>query len=179
MAGGFRPVQDISGNDYVGKVQTYAVSSGHATLLAVGDLVTITGTAEASTGIAYVDAATAGADITGAIVAIVYNPSNLEQAGMPAGTGGYVNVAIDPNTLFVATATTVAVTDVGSNSDITATAATLAGGLAVSNMVIAGSYPTAGGSAQIRIEGLVGAAGSNVPVYCRINESTVKSTTGV
>jgi hypothetical protein len=180
MAGGFRPTQDISGNDYVGKVQTYYVESSHATLLAIGDLVVETGNTD-SNGIATVDAASAGGLITGAIVAVNYNPSNLEQAGLPASTAGYVEVAVDPNTIFEAyvNASGITAADVGANADIVATAATLTGGLAYSNMVINGaSY--ASGTAQIRIVGLVdGATGAGAKVYCRINESTVKGVVGV
>ena len=85
MAGGFRPVQDISGGSYTGKVQTFSVAAGHTTLLAVGDLVRITGTADAN-GLAGVDAAAAGTLITGPIVAIDFNPSDLETKGLAIST---------------------------------------------------------------------------------------------
>ena len=39
MSNGFRPVQDISGGSYTGKVQTFGVAAGHSTLLSTGDLV--------------------------------------------------------------------------------------------------------------------------------------------
>ena len=74
---GFRPIQDISGGTYTGKVQTFAVAAAHASLLAVGDLVRITGTARAIDGMAEVDAATAAQTLTGPIVGIDFDMSNL------------------------------------------------------------------------------------------------------
>lgn len=173
MAGGFRPIQDITGNSYTGKVQTFAVAAAHATLLAVGDLVRITGTARASDGMAEVDAAAAGQTLTGPIVGIDFNMQNLEQKGLPAGTAGTVKVATDPLLLMEAEAsTTVALDDVGANADIVATEATASGGLVNSNMKVNTTAPAAA-TAQIRIEGLKdGNTASGATLICRINEST-------
>jgi len=182
MAGGFRPIQDQSGHSYTGKVVTYDVVSGHATLLAVGDLVIVTGTASATTGLAGADAAAAGGLITGPIVAIDPNISNLEQAGLPAGTAGTIKVAVDNDLLMEAEISngSIAITDVQGNADIVATAASLAGGLANSNMTIdAAAFAAA--TAQIRIVSLNENAdvGSGVTVICRINESTTAGVVGV
>jgi len=172
---GFKPVQMIGGAPYCGKTQKFGVAAGHASLLAVGDLVTITGTADA-TGLAQVDASAAAGLITGAIVSILPNISNLEQAGLPASTAGEVMVSVDRNQLFEApTASTVAVTDVGANSEIVATAATLTGGLAFSNMTVQTGTAIAG-TAQIRIEGIKdGDTAAGSIIYCRINESTLNT----
>ena len=175
MAGGFRPVNDISGGSYTGKVQTFHVAASHATLLGVGDLVRITGTANTD-GMAQVDAAAAAGLITGPIVAIDFNPSNLETKGLAISTAGTVKVATDPMILLEAiTSTTVAVTDVGGNAEIVATEATASGGLVNSNMKV-NTTTVIAGTAQIRIEGLkdVGTA-SGSTIYCRINESTTNT----
>lgn len=169
---GFKPVQSLGGAPYSGKVVTYGVAAGHATLLAPGDLVSITGTADA-TGLQQVDASAAAGLLTGCIVSIDPNISNLEQAGLPAGTAGTVKVAVDRNMLMEApSSTTVAITDVGQNAEITATAASLSGGLAVSNMnVNTGTFIA--GTAQIRLEGLKdGGTAAGSTLYVRINEST-------
>ncbi len=175
MAGGFRPVQDLSGNSYTGKIQTYAVDAAHATLLAVGDLVIVTGDARAVDGVAEVDAISAGTGnpITGAVVAIDRNISNLEQKGLPAATAGTVKVATDQSLIMEAEAsTTVALVDVGSNADIVATVASASGGLVNSNMKVNTSSPAAA-TAQIRIVGLKdGDTSSGATIICRINEST-------
>ena len=147
MAGGFRPVQDISGGSYTGKVQTFSVAAGHTTLLAVGDLVRITGTADAN-GL----------------------------AGLAISTAGTVKVATDPMILLEAiSSTTVAVTDVGGNAEIVATEATASGGLVNSNMTV-NTGTVIAGTAQIRIEGLKdGGTAAGTTLYCRINESTTNT----
>ena len=176
MAGGFRPIQDISGNSYTGKIQTFAVDAAHSTLLAVGDLVRETGTARASDGMAEVDKAAAAQTLTGVIIGIDFNMSNLEQKGLPASTAGTVKVATDQNMLMEAEAsTTVALVDVGSNADIVATTATASGGLVNSNMTVNTTSPAAA-TAQIRIVALKdGDTSSGATIICRINESTNQS----
>jgi len=174
MAGGFRPIQDLSGGSYTGKIKTYAVDAAHATILAPGDLVTITGTARAVDGMAEVDASAAGDLLTGAITSVDFSPSDLERKGLPALTAGTVKVAVDRDMLMEAEAsTTVALDDVGANADIVATAATLSGGLVNSNMTVNTTSPAAA-TAQIRIEGLKdGDTSSGATMIVRINESTL------
>jgi hypothetical protein len=171
--------------DYTGKVQRYHVDSGHATLLAQGDFVKITGTAFTN-GVAEVDAASAGGLITGFIVGFEPDYSDLEQKGLPASTAGYVYVQNDPYALFeipIGT-TALAVTDVGSNFDITATAATASGSLVRSNMVLDGSAGAGANTAQLRVVALKPESGETLGAVgqiaiCRINESTEKGTVGV
>lgn len=169
---GFRPVQNLGGAPYNGKTVTYGVDSGHSTLLAVGDLARITGQSDAD-GLQEVDAAAAGQLITGVIVAIDPNISNLEQAGLPASIAGSVKVAVGRDMLLeVVTSASVAATDVGRNAELLATASTLAGGLAISNMKLNSAVFIAA-TAQLRLEGLKdGGTASGSTVYVRINEST-------
>lgn len=170
---GFRPIQDISGGSYTGKVQTFAVAAAHTTLLAPNDLVRITGTARASDGMAFVDAAATAQTITGVIISVDFDMSNLQRKGLTALVAGTVKVATDRDMLMEAeTSTTVAVTDVGANADIVATAATLTGGLVSSNMTVNTTAATAA-TAQIRIVGLKdGNTATGSTIICRINEST-------
>ncbi len=181
MAGGFRPVQDLSGHSYTGKIFSYFVPASHATLLAVGDLVTQAGDADVVTSLATAVASTAANPLTGVIIAIDFNVSNLEQKGLPAGIAGVIKVAIDPDILVEAEISngSLATTNVGQNADIVATAATLSGGLVNSNMTVdAGTFT--GSTAQMRLVRLKdGAVGSGVTAIFRINESTIKSTVGV
>lgn len=169
---GFKPVQSLGGAPYTGKVVTYGVDAAHATLLAVGDLVIITGTADA-TGLQEVDAAAAAGLITGCIVSIDPNISNLEQSGLPALTAGKVKVAVDRNMLMEApTASAVDGDDVGGNAEIVATAATASGGLVSSNMTVQ-TDTVISATSQIRIEGLKdGGTAAGSIIFCRINEST-------
>ena len=179
MAGGFRPVQDYSGGGYTGKVQTFGVDAGHTTLLSVGDLVRISGQSDAD-GLQEVDAAAAGGLITGAIVSILPDYSNLEASGLAASTAGKVMVTTDPLVLFECeTSTTVAATDVGRNAEIVATEATASGGLTNSNMTM-NSGTFIAGTAQLRLEGLKdGGTAAGSTVFCRINESTVGGVVGI
>jgi len=186
MAGGFRPIQDRSGHSYTGKVETYAVNAAHATLLTAGDLVVETGNVDVATGVSEVDAVTAGGLITGVIVGIDFNPSNLEQKGLPASTAGTVKVATDKDMLLEAETSggTFAATDVAGNLDIVATAATASGGLVNSNMTIDASGDATSATAQMRIVGVKDSGDITYPapagttLICRINEST-SDTVGV
>lgn len=189
MAGGFRPVNDLSGNSYTGKVQTFAVDATHSTLLAVGDLVTETGNIDAATGLSEVDASSAGTGnlITGVIVSIDTNFSDLEQRGLPASTAGKVKVACDPNMILEAETSggTLALTDVGGNLPAVVTAATATGGLVNSNMTVNATGNAASTTEQIRVVGVKDSGDITYPapigttIYCRINESTVGGAVGV
>lgn len=180
MSGGFRPIQDRSGHSYTGKVETYAVDATHATLLAVGDLVVETGNLDAATGVSEVDAASAGGLITGVIVGIDFDISNLERKGLPASTAGTVKVAVDKDMLLEAETSggTFAVTDVGGNLPIIATAATASGNLVNSNMVVNTTGAASSATDQIRVIGVKDSGDITYPapvgttLICRINEST-------
>ena len=189
MAGGFRPTNDLSGHSYTGKVQTFAVDSTHATLLAVGDLVVETGNLEAATGLSEVDAISAGTTnlITGVIVAIDPDFSNLEAKGLAASTAGTVLVATDPDMLLEAETLggTFALTDVGGNLPVTVTAATASGGLVNSNMVVNTTGAAISTTEQIRVVGVKDSGDITFPapagttLICRINESTIGGAVGV
>lgn len=189
MAGGFRPVQDLSGHAYCGKVQTYAVDATHSTLLAVGDLVIETGNLEAATGLSEVDAISAGTGnlITGVIVAIDPDYSDLEAKGLAASTAGTVKVAVDPDMLLEAETLggTFALTDVGGNLPVTVTAATASGGLVNSNMVVNTTGNAASTTEQVRVVGVRDSGDITYPapvgttLVVRINESTIGGAVGV
>ena len=178
---GFRPIQDVSGSSYTGKIQQYAVAASHSTLLATGDLVRETGVANGE-GVAQVDAVAAGQAITGVIVGFLPDFSNLEQKGLPANQAGTALVAVNPDLLLMArtSGAEIELADVGQNADVSATAATMEGGLVTSNMTV--NMSTHGsGTAQVRIVRIVDptnlAVGTDIIV--RINESTFRTTAGV
>lgn len=189
MAGGFRPVQDMSGSGYTGKVQTFAVAAGHASLLSVGDLVTETGVVEEATGYAEVDASSAGTGnlITGVIVGIDTNISNLEQRGLPAATAGTVKVNVDPETIYEAETSggTFAITDMSANLPAVVTAATATGSLVNSNMAINTAGNGLSTTEQLRVVGVKNSGDLTYPapagttLLVRINESTVNGPVGV
>ena len=111
----------------------------HATLLAPGDSVVITGDADAF-GIGEVDAAGTTGAMTGVIAGVEpnYVGEALSETGLLASTAGTVFVQIDRELLFecdVANGPLV-VADVGLNANQVVTAASKSGGLTVSNMTL-------------------------------------------
>lgn len=179
---GFLATRNQGDTDYQGKLETYSVDAAHATLLAPGDVVVITGTADAE-GRAEVDAAAAGAPITGVIanVAPLFEGENLTETGLPALTAGKVLCHIPPTEIFTAPVINgpLVVDDVGLNADIDATAATKSGGLTVSNMTIDAATALATATLQFRIVGLAQSEGGVLgdTAIVRFNATTVGANT--
>lgn len=98
---GFTAINNQGENDYGGKLFTYNVADTHATLIAPGDVVVITGEADAE-GRAQVDTAAPGAPVTGVVANVepLYDGENLTETGLPATTQGNVLCHVDPNQLF-------------------------------------------------------------------------------
>lgn len=185
MSGGFKWIGSRS-DDPHGKIVTFDVAASHATRLAPGDVVRITGTANATTGLAGIDAAAAGQSITGVINSIEPQVAteNFTDTGLAASTAGTVKVNIDPEALYeVDTSATLAVADVGLNADIVATAATQSGGLTISNMTLDSATKAATATLQFRIVELragltTGVLGDRAVV--KVNNSTSRAgATGV
>jgi hypothetical protein len=176
MAGGFRWIGSQS-NDPRGKVKKFPVASGHATRLAIGDVVAITNTGDAS-GMQLVDAAAAGAAVSGVIVGIVPNFSteSFTDLGLPASTAGEVLVNIDPRAEYEVEVSNgpFVIADVGLNAPLVATAATVSGGLTISNMTVNKTGVATTAATEFRINRLLvgddGVLGSKAVVT--INNST-------
>lgn len=135
---GFKYVKSQAGGGTTGIVSTFAVDAAHSTLLAPGDVVVITGTAD-SNGVSEVDTGTATTKNTGIIESVDFQLSGetLTETGLPASTAGTVKVRVDQYALYEVEAdATVTAAQVGLNVGINATAASKSGGLTVSNMTI-------------------------------------------
>ncbi len=157
MPGGFKWVGSLS-NDPHGKINTFDVAATHATRLAPGDVMVITGTANATTGVPGIDAAAAGAAMTGVLNSVEpsFATESFTDTGLAATTAGTVKVNVDPFALYeVDTSATLAVADVGLNADITATPATQSGGITISNMVLNSATKAGTATLQFRIVGLL------------------------
>lgn len=106
--------------DYTGKLETFSVGAAHARIIAPGDVVVLTGTAD-TLGKAGADNSADGSISTQAlgIVASVtpqFVGENLSTTTLPVTTAGEIQVHIDPNVVFLADSdATLAVTDVGLN----------------------------------------------------------------
>jgi len=120
MAFGFKPVRMRDGSAYTGASQRCYASAPAAGLF-VGDVVTLSGTAEATTGIIGVTAAAAGGVFYGVIVGLDPDRTDLNKKYMASGDTGYVMVATDTNVVYQAHEDdgSLAITDVGQNHDIT------------------------------------------------------------
>ena len=119
MAFGFKPVRMRDGSAYNGSAQRCYASAPAAGLF-VGDVVTLSGTAEANTGILGVTAAAAGGVFYGVIVGLDPDRTDLDKKYMASGDTGYVYVATDTNVVYQAHEDdgSLVITDVGQNHDI-------------------------------------------------------------
>lgn len=138
---GFRYIGTKGGGITSGISETFAVNSAHATLLAPGDVVVITGTSELIDGenTAGVDTGNATTANTGVIEAVdtSFTLGSFTETGLLASTAGSVKVRVDQHAEYEVDAdATVAVTQVGLNVGINVTTATKSGGLTISNMEI-------------------------------------------
>lgn len=126
-------------NEPRGRVNSYGVAAGHAGKLAIGDFVALTGTANATTGVAEVDIGVAGSPLLGQIAGFVpdFSTENFTDAGgLAASTAGTAFVLDDPRAEYIADVSNgpLLVADVGLNVNLLATVATQSGGLTISNM---------------------------------------------
>lgn len=102
---GLRPIRHISGAPWNGQVVKCAVSSGYATPLYIGDpvLFSPTLTEKDTTGTMPTinkSAGTAGTLVRGVIVGFEPSADNLNRLYIPASTGGYAYVCMDPDVVY-------------------------------------------------------------------------------
>jgi len=96
---GARPVGGLHGGPYNGRVSLYAIPASDGTATFVGDLVKLSGTADAD-GVATVIQAAAGNTCVGIIVGFVPDYSNLSLQHRLASTLRYCWVADSPQVTF-------------------------------------------------------------------------------
>jgi hypothetical protein len=130
---GLSPVEYLSGAKWNGQVRRYFIPAANGSAFAIGDPVTLGGSADAR-GIASIALATPGSAMLGAIVGMggaTYggfsgDPSNLNTTVIPATKTRdyYVLVADDPNIIFeaqeIGTGTALTATEVGLNVNMVA-----------------------------------------------------------
>ena len=169
-----------------GKLQRYDVAASHTTRLAIGDVVTINGTATAATGVAQVDASTAAQAVTGVISGIVpgFATENLTDTGLAALTAGSVLVQIDPRAEYEVDVANgpLLVADVGLNVDLVATAATATAGYTQSNMTVNATGKATTVTLPFRVIGLTVGADGVLGSRCMVrlnNTTTIAGATGI
>lgn len=161
MAGGFQVSRSVGTGENTGKVRRYYVGAAHASIIAPGDIVKLTGEADAD-GVAAVDRTTSAGVIAGVVAAVDYRVAGeaLSDTGLPASTAGYVFVHTDPTLEFeVDTTATLVAADVGLNIEPDWVVATKNGGITVTNVKVNSATKAATATLQFRITGLL--PGSN------------------
>ena len=128
---GLVPVEYLSAANWSGKVRRYHIPAADSNTYAIGDPVTLNGTADAR-GVAGVVRATPGAGMIGPVVGMggtayggsSVDPTNLNTTVIPATKlrDYYVLIADDPNTIFevqeIGTGTALAAADVSLNCNL-------------------------------------------------------------
>lgn len=192
MGAGFQLNRSQSSGEFAGVTEVFDIAATHTTRLAVGDVVTISGTSTVTpvgsqmAGRSQIDAADPNdappiAEITGIISSFTPNlaeESLNDAGGLAALTAGSAQVVIDNNTLFeVESATTLVANNVGLNATFVATEATQTGGLTISNMTLTGTGAVAEVDFPFRIFKLLEGKTSGVlgdRALVRMNNTTAK-----
>lgn len=174
---GFKYVGTQSQGDITGKVKKFSVVSGHASRLGIGDLVLVTGDADAF-GISEVEIGTASAANTGVIVGVEPNWSAeaFSTTYLAASTAGYVYVNVDPDALYEVSVSNgpLSVDDVELNAPAVVTEGTASGSFYTSNMGVNDTGAATTSTLPLRIVALkedsAGTLGNKAIV--KLNETT-------
>lgn len=161
---GFLAVKRQGSSGSEGMVQTFAVDAAHATLLAPGDAIVITGDGDAS-GVSEIDTGNATTANTGTIISVDFQLAGeaLTETGLPATTAGTVKVNQDPlQTYEIESDATLVAANVGLNVGINVTTATKSGGLTISNMTVDAATVATTITLPYRIVGLLDGITSGV-----------------
>jgi len=142
---GFKPVKNLNGSPWNGKVNVYYVPSTDATAIFKGDAVKSAGSADATGKYPTVTQATAGAAVRGVVIGfgdnpnVMTNPDNPMRAYRPASTAMYAFVVDDPQVIF----------EVQEDSDGAALAVAAVG---LSTNFVVGSGSTATGKSAMELD---------------------------
>lgn len=183
---GFRPVKNIHGDEYDGKVNMYAFAAADGTACFVGDLVKLAGAADATTGVATVTrAATGDVPLAGVVVGFAPNPTNLNLGGnyRLASTLRYCYVVDDPTALFECESDqSVILADIGLNCDFIDTAGDTTTGRSKETAKTSAAAATTA-TLPLKIVGFVNRPdnefpGANDKILVKINNHSFGSGTG-
>lgn len=191
---GFKPVKSLVAS-WNGQSNMYFVPSTDATVIMVGDLVKLAGSARGPLGCPTVTRAVAGDATVGVVVGIPFSGvgdvtnippvSNLNPPVFrAASTDRYLMVVDDPNVIFEVQASTNAITftDVGNNANFRATAGNTTTGASGMDLDVASILTTA--TLPLKIVGFPSRADNVVgtdaflSVWVKINNHQYNSGTG-
>lgn len=181
---GLRPVRHFDGSAWNGQAETFALLAADATATFVGDLVKLSGSADAN-GVASIARLAANTDLpVGVVVGFTPDYSNLNTPSQyrAASTARYALVCTDPTVIYEVQATgTTVVADVGLNAGVTFTAGSTSTG--ISGMQLDGTTKATTVTLPLKILGWVQrpdvdiADGSNMKVNVMLNSSNLAGNT--
>lgn len=178
---GFKIFKDLGNGGYAGALLRAYVPSSNSAIIAQGDIVKPSGSADAE-GVPGVTRAASAGTIYGVVTSVDFtSESNIDKNWLPADTEGYVNVQGLPDVAFeVECSAQLDPADVGLNANATFSASSVDGGMATSGMKLDSSTKAATGTLQFRIVALRadsdGVVGNRAVV--RINNGAFTNTTG-
>lgn len=183
---GFKPVSMRGGSPWNGKMGIYHVHADDATIIGIGDLVVLDGSADSVEGIPNVTRAAADGVCVGVMMGVVRtDPDNLGRNHRPASTAQYILVADDPDIVMEANEDAVggalAVASIGLNVNfVVAAAGTLTG---ISGMEVDSNTAATTNTLPLRFLGFVRSpdnefAVANAKVLVAFNTHQYRSNTG-
>jgi len=178
---GLKPVRDGASAPYNDGTDAFALIASDSSIVAIGDPVVISGTADTE-GHPSITLAAAGAGnrITGVVAGFVPNPTIVANGYRPAGIAAVALVEHHPDALYEVQANgPVAATDVGSNANLIAGSRT---GYNTSGWMLDTASMTTTATLQVRIVGLArrpdNEFGANAVMLVRINQTTETGAAG-
>lgn len=178
---GLKPVRDGASAPYNDGTDAFALLAADNSIVAIGDPVVISGTADAD-GTPSITLATAGAGnrITGVVAGFVPNPTIVANGFRPAGIAVHALVEHHPDALYEVQANgSVAATDIGANANLIAGNRT---GYNLSGWQLDTASMTTTATLQVRIVGLArrpdNEYGPNAVLLVRINQTTETGAAG-
>jgi len=171
---GMKPIRHLNGNPWNGQTEKCLVEDAYGTAMYVGDPVVFTGTAGSDDTTGHykaVNHATEGDTypIYGVVTSIEPILSDLSKNYIPALTGGYVNVCVDPDVIYIIQDDGLAVLDgdnIGANAVLEgSTAGSSVTGLS-GWMLDADEGVAANASEQLIIMGVHNVEGNAFGAYC-------------
>ena len=171
---GLRPIRHFNGSPWNGATKKYLVEDNYGTAVFVGDPVAITGSAGSDDALGHyspVNVISGNSDaevITGVVTSIDPILTDLSKTYIPASTGGYVNVCVDPTVVYAIqddASATLDGDDIGMNALIvTGTGSTVTGLSAFE--LDAAETPTNNASYNCTILGVHNIEGNALGVNC-------------
>lgn len=171
---GLKPIRHLDGSPWNGATKKFLVEDSYGTAVFVGDPVSMTGAAGSDDALGHyapvqVIAGNTDAEvITGVVVSIEPILTDLSKTYIPASTGGYVNVCVDPTVVYLIqddASATLTGASIGANALIVSGTGSTVTGLSAFELDAA-QTPTADASYNCTILGVHNKEGNALGTHC-------------